>query len=1209
MEKIYPLKFLKSYEKKDAKLFFGRDTEIDDLYDLVRHSKIVVVYGPSGTGKSSLIQCGLAGRFKTHDWHDIYIRRGSNINESFNDMIIKEGGTEGTKDIVRSFNEIYRGSFRPVYLFFDQFEELFILGSKAERDIFVATVKQILLLEQSVKMIFSIREEYLGFLSEFEKEIPRFTNKKLRIAPMDINQVQEVITGITTKKNPASLISLEAGKENEIAAKIFDKVAGIEKTRILQLPYLQVFMDKLYQEITHDPTQKTEALFSEVAVDKMGDIGDILRDFMEQQVAAISTELCSKYPAITRNDIWEILVPFVSLDGTKEPRTIQSLSEQLPRIDGALITEVVQKLSTAQVLRDAGGIYELAHDALAGKIVANRSEEYAAILRIEQIINSQVEIGKIAASSFLPENQLNIAELYWAQLEPRLSDEAKVFVKSSREHIIEEKEKAVAEEKRKADAIEKEKRNKRRRLVYTVSALLITAAVLIALKYKMDYERAQNKFLALCTGSTLSQYRYNDITKALRFATYAFEENSNADAAAIFYSVVFRNRDKLDYSFYRRSLQHEGQVKTVTTSKDGKLILTASEDYTAKIWNNNSGRLLVTLVGHTSTVNSAVFSPDNKTVLTASADGTAKIWSVDSGKQLHSFPAYTNKEGVNTAVFSPDGTLVITASRNNNNARVWNTRTGLEMTSLSGHAAGVFSAVFSADGKQALTASADKTAILWDVSTGNISKTFKGHTGPLHAAVFSPDGKTVFTTSVDSTIKSWNIVSADTITNFRGHTGEVWTIAFSPDSQKIITTADDKTARIWDIKTGKVLAVLAGHSNYVMSAVFSPNGNKILTSSLDFTAKMWDNSGKVLATLIHANGLASAAFSPDGSYVVTASADNTAKIWDTVDITERHMLSAHLAAVNAIAFSRSGKEVVKDNDDFTSKVLDTAAGIRITFAANDTFMSVVYSPDENKIITASKDNNSQLWDLATGKLLRIFSGHSDIVNYAAFSPDSKWVLTASRDKTARIWNVATGKCLHALEGHFDELNSAAFSTDGKFVLTASKDKTARLWETATGQCLGVLNGHVSWVVTAVFSPDGKQILTASRDNTAKIWDARTGKEIATLVGHTSGVCSGDFSKDGTKILTTSFDASAKIWDAHTHKELASIEDQKGVRSAFFSPDGKRILTIHNDNSIETRLISIPDIIKDLKNRTEDLSDAEKRNYGIPVNSENRNRDR
>jgi len=189
--KKYPFKFLDAYNSDDTGIFFGRDEEIAALYEMVFQSSILLVYGASGTGKTSLIQCGLASKFQSHDWLALPIRRGSNINTSFEKALADAGGNVAeTKDLdwlkeimeeaevatvnqvisplEQSFKAIYLNSFRPIYLIFDQFEELFILGNKEEQKQFIETVKEILHAEQPIKMIFSIREEYLGHLDTFE---------------------------------------------------------------------------------------------------------------------------------------------------------------------------------------------------------------------------------------------------------------------------------------------------------------------------------------------------------------------------------------------------------------------------------------------------------------------------------------------------------------------------------------------------------------------------------------------------------------------------------------------------------------------------------------------------------------------------------------------------------------------------------------------------------------------------------------------------------------------------------------------------------------------------------------------------------------------------------------------------------------------------------------------------------------------------------
>ena len=92
MQKKYPFKFLDAYTPEDIDFYFGRDEEIDIMYNMVFQTNLLLVYGGSGVGKSSLIQCGLASRFNTHDWQSIFVRRGNNINQSLDEALIETGG-------------------------------------------------------------------------------------------------------------------------------------------------------------------------------------------------------------------------------------------------------------------------------------------------------------------------------------------------------------------------------------------------------------------------------------------------------------------------------------------------------------------------------------------------------------------------------------------------------------------------------------------------------------------------------------------------------------------------------------------------------------------------------------------------------------------------------------------------------------------------------------------------------------------------------------------------------------------------------------------------------------------------------------------------------------------------------------------------------------------------------------------------------------
>jgi WD40 repeat protein len=190
-------------------------------------------------------------------------------------------------------------------------------------------------------------------------------------------------------------------------------------------------------------------------------------------------------------------------------------------------------------------------------------------------------------------------------------------------------------------------------------------------------------------------------------------------------------------------------------------------------------------------------------------------------------------------------------------------------------------------------------------------------------------------------------------------------------------------------------------------------------------------------------------------------------------------------------------------------------------------------------------------------LLRIFAGHSGLVNCVAFSPDGKLVLTGSEDGTARLWETGSGQQVGTLEGHSESVRSVAFSPDGKLILTGSYDGTTHSWETGSGQHLGTLKGHSSLVNSVAFSPDGKLVLTGSGDRTARLWETGSRKQVGTFEGHGGPVTSVAFAPDGKLVLTGSEDGIARLWETGSGKQVGTLEGHSNwVISVAFSPDGR-----------------------------------------------------
>ena len=173
IEKKSPFKFLDPYTKEERNIFFGRDEEIKNLYEMVFESKLILVYGQSGTGKTSLIRCGLANEFKSTDWFDIFVRREENINASLKRSLeenartpFKKGAT--VEEMVKS---LFLDYFQPIYLLFDQFEELFAYDSMSQEEVdatekeknaFIQTISALVNSKLSCKIILIMREEIFG---------------------------------------------------------------------------------------------------------------------------------------------------------------------------------------------------------------------------------------------------------------------------------------------------------------------------------------------------------------------------------------------------------------------------------------------------------------------------------------------------------------------------------------------------------------------------------------------------------------------------------------------------------------------------------------------------------------------------------------------------------------------------------------------------------------------------------------------------------------------------------------------------------------------------------------------------------------------------------------------------------------------------------------------------------------------------------------
>ncbi len=404
-----PFKFLDAYGPEDRKAFFGRDMEIEQLYTMVFKTPLLLVYGLSGTGKTSLIQCGLSNRFDGTDWNPFFVRRGEDLNESLRETMqeaMPSGSNmpEAIPDMVR---DMFRHYLRPVYLIFDQFEELFILGTKEEQEIFADTIKTLIAQELPCKILLIMREEFLAQLYTIEKEVPSVYDYRLRVERMGYPKVQQVLQGSFEQFN----IKLEDEKDYET---IYENVSAGKFG--VQLPYLQVYLDMFYREdfaksfpgVEELPDPLPELTFSSDEIDAFGRIEEVLARFLENQEGDVKKELLERYPDTDPAAVRKVLDSLVTEEGTKRPLPIvrvegeihlpDDTKERLPNLSEDAVVFALTKLEQSRLLFERDGALELAHDSLAALIDERRTDEQRQLNELKRRLNSDY-------ASFLDTNE------------------------------------------------------------------------------------------------------------------------------------------------------------------------------------------------------------------------------------------------------------------------------------------------------------------------------------------------------------------------------------------------------------------------------------------------------------------------------------------------------------------------------------------------------------------------------------------------------------------------------------------------------------------------------------------------------------------------------------------------------------------------------------------------------------------------------------
>ena len=1043
----------------------GRRRDLNSLIQRLSRNdhKLIVIHGQSGVGKSSLIWAGLVPELQQNpigdrtalpvtlryynNWardlanHLVKALKGSGIREMPTPLDIRLESTEqvieqlkdSTTNKIIEFLKKNADRNLLTVLIFDQFEEFFFACTNlVERRPFYEFLKTCLNIPY-VKVVISIREDYLHYLLECDRLAGldvinnNILDKNIRYYLGDFppERAKSVILELTERSQfylePALIDALVRDLAGELG-----EIRPIELQVVgAQLQTENITRLEQYQQLGANPKEKlVQRSLEEVIIDCGAE-----NERAARLVLYLLTNENSTRPLKTRDE----------LEADLEILGFESETEQLD-----LVLEILVGSGLVFLVPDSpANRYQLVHDYLV------------AFIRQQQAPGLLAELAEAKEKQRLTEAQLRQA------------------LRGKEEALSQEQ-----EERKRAEIAEIEA------LSSLSQALLLShdhlgalvAAIKVGRKLQQTEALSDHKIpivdrLRQIVSSVKECNRLQGYGGAVRSVSFSPDGQTIATASSDCTIKLW----SLDGKELQTFQGHSDKVYSVAWSPDGQTIASASHDCTIKLWHID-GKELQTFQGHSDLVYGVSFSLNGQMIASASRDGTVKLWRLD-GTAVQTLKGHNR--GVNSIAWSPNGQMIASAS-GDRTVKLWRLD-GTVVQTLKGHNRGVYSVAWSPDGKMIASASHDGTVKVWRLD-GTLMQTFQGTSNWVNSVAWSPDGQMIASANRDWTVNIWRL-DGTLVQTFQGHSDWVYSVAWSSDGQIIASASGDRTVRLWRLH-GTVVKTFQGHSNWVGSIAWSPDGQMIASASSDRTIKLWRTDGMVLRTFQgHSDWVNSIAWSPDSQMIVSASSDRTVKLW-RLDGTVLQTFQGHRDWVRSVSFSPNGQMIASASSDCTVKLWHLDGTVIQTFHEHlDAINSVSFSPDGQIIASASDDCTVKLWYLDSTQV-QTFQDHTSSVNSVAWSPDGQTIASASRDGTVKLWRT-DGTVIQTFPGHTSSVNGLAWSPDGQTIASASRDGTVKFWR-LDGTLVQTFQGHNDWVNSVSFSPDGQTIASASSDRTVML---------------------------------------------------------------------------------------------------------------------------